>query len=242
MLEPKVLRAYAEAQLACERWDACELGGRKPSGDLRRPVPRDRLLQITKEMKERHSKRLSRAVAAINDIESGDVVGAEMLDLGVGPYEDEISIPMLIRRSSLERKQAKANRSPEEVAAAEAVWDELVESMIAELPDDDQEGVQPPEISTLPDLPADREPSEAELQAYVSAIDKHVRYEIRGEQIEAKRQRDARTKAQTEARRAAELADPEGTAAAKDAVRRAKAADRQRRWRERKKATRGKPA
>lgn len=49
LLQPVILKAYAEAQLACEKWDA-EERGRKPSGDLRHPVPRNRLVRITAEL------------------------------------------------------------------------------------------------------------------------------------------------------------------------------------------------
>ena len=226
-LQPQVLRAYAEAQLAWERWVATEKG-RKPSGDLRHPVPRDRLEQITAEMRDRHERSIMRAEKTIGAIASGDVVGVEHIDMG----GDEAA-PILVLQSELDRKaaaqRARANRTPAEIEAAEAAWDEMVERMIAELPPPEPER----EIPNLPDLPSDREPTAGELAAFSNAIRKHLAYEERGDQIEAKRKKDAATKARTNARRVAEQADPDGTAAGKQAVKLAKAADRQRRWRDR---------
>lgn len=236
LLEPLVLRAYAEAQLACEKWDARQRG-RKPSGDLRHPIARDRLEQIVAKMTKQHEQTIERAEATIAAIASGDVVDVDMLQVDVGRADIDIDVPKLILKSELDRKAAKqlkrANRTPEEISAARAEWDDMVERMIADLQPDEPE----PEIPNLPDLPGDREPTALEVAAFSNAIRKHISYLERGEQIEAKKRRDAAIKSRTAARRAAEEADPQGSLAAKEAVRRAKAADRQRRWRERKKAS-----
>jgi len=230
-LQPSVLRAYADAQLACERWDS-EQRGRKPSGDLRHPVPRNRLQQITEEMTLQNKLSLARAEGVIRSIETGDVVGVEYFD--ADKQRPWIRVPMLVLQSTLdreaERQHSRANRSAKDTAADEAKWDEMVEELLAELPEKKPELV----IPNLPELPTDREPTASEVAALDYAIRKHLRYVERGEQIEAKRKKDAATKVRTAAKREAEQANPEGTAAAKKAVHLNKAAERQRRWRERK--------
>jgi len=232
LLQPPVLKAYTEAKLACERWDSKQRG-RKPSGDLRYPVPRERLDQIRREMTLGHESMLARAEGSIRSIATGDVVGVEYF--GADEESPWIQIPVLVLQSDLDReaqrKRSTASRTPEQVAEEEANWDEMVEELMADLPEREPELVFP----NLPELPADREPTACEAAAWVSAISKHLRYVERGEQIEAKRRNDAAKKVRTAAKREAERKNPESTAAAKKAVQRSKAAERQRRWRERKK-------
>jgi len=230
MLEPKVLRAYAEAQLAAERWDA-QQGPRKPSGDLKHPVPRDRLNSITREMKGRHKRTIARSGRIANAISSGDVARVEPCE-DFGPR-----FVTLVLKSDLERREAekaaKANRTPEQVAMEEDAWDELIDGMLAELPPEKPEL----EIPSLPELPTDRDPTAAEMRSFVNAVRRHIDYVEVGEKIEAKRKADAATKLRTKARLDAEKADPVGTETAKKEQSLSKAADRQRRWRERQKAT-----
>jgi hypothetical protein len=142
---------------------------------------------------------------------------------------------MLVLQSDLDRetqrKRSTASRTPEQIAEDEADWDEMVDELLKDAPDKEPELVFP----NLPELPSGREPTASEVAAFVSAISKHLRYVERGEQIEAKRKIDTLRKIRTAAKRAAERENPEGTAAAKKEVQRNKAAERQRRWRERKK-------
>ena len=237
-LQPYVLRAYAEAQLACERWDA-QQGGKKPSGDLRYPVPRNRLQQIVAKMTEEQELSIRRSEDMIDAIASGDIVGVEMLRVNVG-RRGSIVCPMFTRQSELDRKaaleQAKANRTPEEIEAEDAQRDEMIERLIADLPE--AESVL--ETPNLPDLPLGRPPTRAEIAAFSNAVERHVNYVEKGRKIEAQRQKDAEVKVRTAARKAAEEADPQGAAEAKLAIKQQKAADRQRRWRERQKAAKDK--
>jgi hypothetical protein len=225
-LRPKVLRAYAEAQLAWEKWHSAR-GDRKPSGDLRRPVPRDRLQQIVAEMEREHKRAIALAESTINSIETGDVVGVEIVVFR-GKRGASARVPRFVLQSVLDRRRARANRTPEEV---EAEWDEMMEAMLANLPPEEPEL----EIPNLPDLPTDREPTSGEIAAFSNAVLRHVKYVERGKQIEAKRRKDAATKVRTAKKREAEQADPEGTAAAKHAEKLRKTAERQRRYRERQK-------
>ncbi|RYE61259.1 MAG: hypothetical protein EOP20_00105 [Hyphomicrobiales bacterium] len=257
MLEPKVLRAYAEARLAGERWDA-EQGGRKPSGDLRYPVPRNRLEQITQEMISKQEAIRARAERTVHAVQTGDVVGVKVFEGFDVPHqgtddEDEGDLEhdaeehvasnsncprfvTLILQSELDHKaalqRAKANRTPEEIEAEEVEWERMIDEMAANLPPETPE-TEPP---NLPDWPNDREPTNSELWALNNAIRKHVDYLEVGRKIEAQRQHDAAIKVRTKAKREAEQADPDGAAAAKKAAKLANAADRQRRWRERQKA------
>lgn len=263
MLEAKVLRAYAEAQLACEKWDS-EQGGRKPSGDLRYPVPRNRLARIKQEMATKHETTLSRAEATVRAIETGDVVGVKVHE-GFGlpsfgpedPDEDGLDHDLdswnahshdpgprfvtLILQSELDRRaalqRAKDNRTTEEIEAEEAEWERMIDEMVANLPPE----VPDPEPPNLPDWPADREPTRQELWALSNALAKHADYLAVGRKIEAQRQRDAETRIRTQAKREAEEADPVGTAAAKKAAKLSSAAERQRRWRERQKTSKPRP-
>jgi hypothetical protein len=189
-------------------------------------------------MKLKHEREIARAASTIHSIETGDVVGVEYFDPfndgGEGSYEGE-GIPILILQSELDRKvskkRARANRTPGEIEADDAEWEEMVAEMMAELPPEEPELL----IPNIPELPTNREPSTSEVAALSYAIEKHLRYLKVAGQIEAKRERDAATKVRTAARRQAEQANPEGTAKAKKAVMRSKAADRQRRFRDRKK-------
>ncbi|RZZ85028.1 hypothetical protein [Pseudoxanthomonas winnipegensis] len=96
----------------------------------------------------------------------------------------------------------------------------------------------------LPDLPLDREPTNSEASDFYWAVVAQVDYQIVGEEIEAKKRQDAEIKLRTQAKRAAEMANPEAAAPEKKEVAAKKAADRQRRFRERKKTQKstGKPA
>lgn len=147
-----------------------------------------------------------------------------------------LRIARLVLQSDLDRtaaaQRAKASRTAEEIEAEDAAWDRMIEEMIADLPPEKPEV----EIPNLPDLPIDREPTEAELWALSNAIRKHMDYLKKGEQIEAKRQRDAETKIRTRVKREAEQADPEGAAAARRVSKQSQTAERQRRWRQRQKA------
>lgn len=234
-LQPAVLRAYAETQVARDKWES-QQRGRKPSGDLRHPVPRDRLERIVAEMTLKHEREIARAESTIHAIETGDVVGVRFF--GLGGDADEGDVPMLVLQSALDRKAAeqyaRANRTPEQIEADEAKWDEMVEELLADLPPSEPESEQ--EIPNLPSLPTDRQPTRSEIAAFSSAIRQHLNYLERGEQIQAKRKKDAATKVRTRARLEAERANPERAAEAKAAVKLRKAAERQRRWRERKKA------
>lgn len=62
---------------ALHKYDqACADGrGRKPSGDLRHPVPRDYIETTTAAWRARYEARRDRALATIRAIENGDVVG-----------------------------------------------------------------------------------------------------------------------------------------------------------------------
>lgn len=223
LIQPTILKAYADAQLACEKWDAVQRG-RKPSGDLRHPVPRDRLRRIMAEMTDRHQTTIARSERTLRAIETGDVVGVSVdggftsRDDGLGIADDyEPLFVTLILQSDLDRKaaaqRARYNRTPEEVAAEGEAWDRMVEEMISNLPPEEPEV----EIPNLPDLPTDREPTAGEIWALSNAVGRHMAYLKKGEQIEAKRKKDAQTKLRTSARRTAELADPIGTATAKEA-------------------------
>lgn len=250
LMQPAVIKAYAEAQLACEKWDAKERG-RKPSGDLRHPVPRNRLDRIVAELTDKQATAVARAERTIHAIESGDVVGVEV-DEGFQLLQEYrvavdgkrcrdrdysgLRVVTLVLQSELDRKaalqRAKDNRTPEQVEAENVAWERMIEDMVANLPPDSPAL----EVPNLPELPTHREPTEGELWAVSNAIRKHTRYLERGAQIEAQRLKDAETKVHNRAKREAEKADPEGTAAAKQAAKLSKSAERQRRWRERQKA------
>lgn len=245
LLQPDVLKAYAEAKLTREKWEA-EQRGRKPSGDLRHPVPRDRLMRIMQEMTAQHGIAQERALRTIEAIATGDVVRVEYLDLmGERDSSDRVAgrwrhggtcVPILILQSDLDNeaalRDAKANRSPEQIEADDRAWEEMLSRALSHAPEDQAE----PEVPDLPEWPTDRDPTKAEVAALSNAVLRHVRYLERGRQIEAQRERDAEVKSRTAARRAVELADPVGTAAAKKATQLAKAAERQQRWRQRQKA------
>ena len=244
LLDPEVLRAYANARLAREKWEAQQRGS-KPSGDLRHPVPRNRLQKIVEEMTAQHGQAIARAEKVIAAIAGGDVARVEYFDMmGEKDSSDRvarrwrhggINVPILIFQSDLDRRaaaeEARASRSAEEIEAEEQAWDEMIALALADTTDHLAEL----EVPDLPDWPTDRDPTRAEVAALSHAVLRHVRYVERGRQIEAQRQRDADIKARTAARRAAALADPEGAAAAKKVVQLEKAAERQRRWRERRK-------
>lgn len=239
MLQPKVLRAYAEAQLSAERWDA-DQRGRKPSGDRRRPVPRDRLEAILREMNSEHERTIERARTDVDSIASGDVVGVEVCD------NFEFRVLTLVRKSDLAREAAKTEvlktRTPEQVAADEAAWELMIEETIAEdvLTGELQRRTPEANLWALPELPMDREPTASEAWEFVRAVEAQVDYQITGEKIEEKRRKDAETKVRTQAKREAEQANPEAAAASKEEMRLKKAADRQRRFRERQKAQKAK--
>lgn len=245
-LLPVVLRTHAENQLAIERWDARQRG-RKPSGDLRHPVRRDRLEKILMEMSARHYGAISRSLRTIEAIASGDVIGVEVHDTLSPPLKNDrrsrkeqrkkmnyggYRFVTLVLRSELDREAARLVRTPEQIAIRAAEWEQVVQEMLANLPPDEPEQ----EIPNLPDLPVDRLPTRGEVRAFSQAVKRHLDYVDRGKRIQAKADRDAQIKVRTQATREAAQADPEASEAMRQATKLKKAADRQRRLRERRKA------
>lgn len=235
MLEPKVLRAYSEAQHQVEKWEALQRG-RKPSGDLRHPVPRNRLSAIAKEMISEHEKAVEYANRNITAISTGDVAYVKIEKLPGCKNRPGPTFPLLVLQSDLDRRAAeltaRENLTDEQRELEDDKWEQLITELLAKLTPEGPELVPP----YLADLPLDRPLTDKEVKDFGTAVQIHVDYVETGRKIEAKRQADARTKVRTQQRLEAEKADPEGTAAAKKELARQKTADRQRRYRERQKS------
>lgn len=231
MLEPKILRAYSENQLEIERWEARQLG-RKPSGDLRHPVPRNRLSAIVKEIRSQQEKAIHSANRKITAISTGDVAYVSIEKLPGTRNRSGSTFPFLVLQSDLDQRAARKNMTDEQRDLERAKWEQIVDELVAELTPQVPEPAPP----YLPDLPLDRTPTDKEVSDFVTAVHTHIDYLEKGQKIDDKKQEDARTKIRTQQRLEAEKADPEGTAAAKKELARQKAADRQRRYRERQKS------
>lgn len=211
--------------------------GRKPSGDLRHPVPRDYVETTTAAERARYEADRDRALGTLRALENGDVVDvrgslapsrgtADFYDAGgqLAPNwqsEAEAALdelfgnPRLILRGGAEeaeRRTAESRRFvDEEMAKIESMDDTQFTRYLQDC------GVTPePPALYLGEVPQT-------MEEYVAAL----RYREKAKKIAAKAAKDAATKARTADRRAAEERDPVNTAAAKAAKARAKANDRQ---------------
>ncbi len=215
--------------------------GRKPSGDLRHPVPRDYIESTTEAQRAQYEAKRDGALKIVRAIENGDVVdvrGSFSSRHGTSSFYDDsgqmvhdleaeaeaaldelFSRPRLVMRGEDEadavRKAETLRVIAEEMARIENMDDAQVTEYLREY------GV----TESKPVLYHGEKPET--LEEYTAAL----RYRDKGRKIEAKAAKDAATKVRTAARRAAEEADPVGTKAAKLDKARSKAKDRQQRFR-----------
>lgn len=235
-LDPKRI---ASTVAALHKYAQCQAEGRgrKPSGDLRHPVPRDYVETTTADQRARHEADRDRALATVRAIENGDVVDVRCSfapDRGTQDFYDEggqlvhnwqseaeaaldelFAKPRLILRGEDEeaqRRMAESRRiSDEEMAKIENMDEAQITKYLQDC------GVTPrPPVLYWGEAPQT-------TTEYIAAL----RYLGKAKKIAAKAAKDAATKARTAARRAAEERDPVRTAAAKAAKARAKAKGRQ---------------
>ncbi|MGH6979432.1 MAG: hypothetical protein ACRED4_09105, partial [Brevundimonas sp.] len=211
--------------------------GRKPSGDLRHPVPRDYVESTTAAQRALYEASRDRALATVRAIENGDVVDVRYSltpqNHTTSSYEAEgrlvhnrnaetdaaldelFSRPRLILRGEeeeAERRQTESRRFfAEEMAKIENMDDAQVTEYLREC------GVTPEQ----PVLYRGKTPET--MEEYTAGL----RYREKGKKIAAKAAKDQAIKARTAARRAAEEADPVSAATSKAAKASEKANDRQ---------------
>lgn len=229
----------ASCVAALQKYDqACAQGrGRKPSGDLRHPVPRDYVETTTVALRTKYMASRDRALATVRAIENGDVVSvrycfplqrrttssydAEGPMVHDGNAEAEAALDEVFNRPRLilrgededaERRKAETRRFyAEEMAKIENMDD----AQFTEYLRDCGATPEPPVLY--------RGKAPETMEEYTAAL----RYRDKGKKIAAKAAKDEATKARTAARRAAEEADAVSTAAAKAAKATAKSNDRQ---------------
>jgi len=216
-LEPEALRRAAESSLRQARMQA-ETRGRKPSGDLRHPVPRDfQQMHITKSRSD-YEAAVARSLQTIQDIETGQVVGVKVWDDGGGDHHIErddnrhiLNTPFrfvtLTTVRDMEREgarvQALADRTPEQIEAEEAA-------------------IEASNAAFLAELEAGPKPTGNPFYDRTAGL------------IKAKAAKDTATKERTAARKRAEAMDPEGTLNAKQERARKQAANRKQKERTKK--------
>lgn len=237
MLRPDILEAWANFDLQTARWEAHQ-AGRKASGDLRQPVPRDFLKNAKETLQARYTSSLESALSMIETIASGDAEVFQGPSYGgshhlVRMSEDDLRIDwsltelendglqVVSRKRREEREAATAARSARTPEEREADFDALMEKMLAQpMP----QRVEPnlTGLFPLPDNPDELEGNVLEAMVGYIAVAVNM-----AETQHAK----ALTKIRTAKRKEAEAADPEGTKAAKATTARMKGNDRIKRHR-----------